>query len=103
MSYARAMTVTPMKMTPSRMAIASIVLPAFFDSGGLNAGTPLAIASTPVRATEPLANARRISTMPRVSVPMATAWDCGGSGVTVPVAMWMSPDATMTRAMLTNR
>ena len=33
------------------------VVAAFFDSGGLNAGTPLAMASTPVRATEPLANA----------------------------------------------
>ena len=30
-----------------------IVFAAFFASGGLNAGTPLAIASTPVRATEP--------------------------------------------------
>ena len=33
------------------------VLAAFFASGGLNAGTPLAIASVPVSATEPLANA----------------------------------------------
>ncbi len=30
-----------------------MVLAAFFDSGGLNAGTPFAIASTPVSATEP--------------------------------------------------
>ena len=45
------------------MAIIVIVLAAFFDSGGLNAGTPLAMASTPVRATEPPANAlsRRIT------------------------------------------
>ena len=42
---------------PSRTAIAVIVLAAFFDSGGLNAGTPLAIASTPVSATEPPAKA----------------------------------------------
>ena len=37
-----------------------IVFAAFFASGGLKAGTPLAIASTPVRATEPAANARRM-------------------------------------------
>ena len=29
------------------------VVAAFFDSGGLNAGTPVAIASVPVRATAP--------------------------------------------------
>ena len=40
------------------MAIIVIVLAAFFDSGGLKAGTPLAMASTPVRATAPPANAR---------------------------------------------
>ena len=35
------------------------VVAAFFASGGLNAGTPVAIASVPVRATAPAANARR--------------------------------------------
>ena len=59
-----ATTVIPMNRTPSRIAIASIVLPAFFASGGLKAGTPLAIASTPVRATEPPANARSRRRMP---------------------------------------
>ena len=103
MSYARAMIVTPMKMTPNRIAIASIVLPAFFDSGGLKAGTPFAIASTPVKATEPLAKARRISTMPSVCVPSLTASVWWGSGVTEPVAMWNRPEATMTSAMVTNR
>ena len=34
------------------------VVAAFFASGGLNAGTPVAIASVPVRATAPAANAR---------------------------------------------
>ena len=37
------------------------VVAAFFASGGLNAGTPVAIASVPVRATAPAANARRSS------------------------------------------
>ena len=36
------------------------VVAAFFASGGLNAGTPVAIASVPVSATAPDANARRI-------------------------------------------
>ena len=35
------------------------VVAAFFASGGWNAGTPVAIASVPVRATAPAANARR--------------------------------------------
>ena len=35
------------------------VVAAFCASGGLNAGTPLEIASTPVMAVQPLANARR--------------------------------------------
>ena len=33
------------------------VVAAFLDSGGWKAGTPLAIASVPVRATDPLAKA----------------------------------------------
>ncbi len=42
-----ATTVMPMKSTPSRMATIVIVLAAFFASGGLKAGTPFAMASTP--------------------------------------------------------
>ena len=49
-----------------------MVSAAFFDSGRLNAGTPLAIASTPVRATEPPANARSRSRIPTTSVPGGT-------------------------------
>ena len=44
----------------------SSVLAAFLASGGLKAGTPLAIASTPVRATEPLANALSSRNSPRL-------------------------------------
>ena len=40
------------------------VVAAFFDFGFLNAGTPLLIASTPVRAAHPDANARRIRKKP---------------------------------------
>ena len=53
-----------MNRTPSRIDIAVIVLAAFRASGGLNAGTPLAIASTPVSATDPPANALSSSRMP---------------------------------------
>ena len=85
------------------MAIAVIVSAAFFDSGGLNAGTPLAIASTPVSATEPPANAFSRRRMPSVSVPNGTASGWGGTGTTVPVTMWNAPMATIPRASPTNR
>ena len=86
--------VIPMKRTPRRIAIASIVLAAFFASGGLKAGTPLAIASTPVRATDPAAKARRMRMIPSACVPSGTSWSSGG-GVTgaPPVAIRATPRA----------
>ena len=69
-----------------------IVSAAFFDSGGLNAGTPLAIASTPVSATEPPANALRSSRTPSVSVPNGTASGSGGTGTAVPLTIRTSAD-----------
>src|SRR3954447_13750430 len=45
--YWTATRVSPMNRIPSRIDIAVIVFAAFRDSGGLNAGTPLAMASTP--------------------------------------------------------
>jgi len=42
-------------------AIHSSVLPALIDSGGLNTGTPLLMASTPVSAVHPEAKARKMS------------------------------------------
>ncbi len=59
----------PTNRMPSRIAITVSVFAAFLDSGGLNAGTPLAIASTPVRATDPPANA--LSRRKSVSVSVA--------------------------------
>src|SRR5579884_3779872 len=73
MAKAWATMVTPTKMTPRRMAIAVIVLAALRDSGGLNAGTPLAMASTPVRATDPPAKALRMIQGVRASLPGTTA------------------------------
>ena len=58
-----ARNVMPMNSVASRAAMTARVVAAFFASGGLNAGTPVAIASVPVRATAPAANARRISRM----------------------------------------
>ncbi len=92
-----------MKIVPSRTAIATSVLAAFFASGGLNAGTPLAIASTPVSATEPLANARSSSTIVRVSTPRGTASGWRGIGTTVPDTMCDRPLATISSARPTNR
>ena len=62
--YWTANRVSPMNRMPSRIDIAVIVLAAFFASGGLNAGTPLAMASTPVSATEPPAKALSSRRMP---------------------------------------
>ena len=73
--YATATTVSPMNRMPSRTAIAVMVLAAFFASGGLNAGTPLAMASTPVSATEPPANALSSS-----RIPIGSSVSCGGNG-----------------------
>ena len=48
----------PMNRIARITAIAISVRAAFRDSGGLKAGTPVAIASVPVRATAPDAKAR---------------------------------------------
>ena len=61
-----------MNRMPSRIDIAVIVLAAFLASGGLNAGTPLAIASTPVSATEPPAKA-----LSRSRMPIGSRWSAG--------------------------
>ena len=73
--YWTANRVRPMNRMPSRIDIAVIVLAAFFASGGLNAGTPLAMASTPVSATEPPAKA-----LSRSRMPIGSRWFGGGKG-----------------------
>src|SRR5258706_14956884 len=64
--------VIPMNRIASRIATAVSVVAAFFDSGGLNAGTPFAIASVPVSATDPDANALMMSSTP-------TIWSVSGA------------------------
>ncbi len=51
--------VTPRSSEPRMTAIQMRVVPAFLLRGSLKAVMPLEIASTPVRAVVPLANARR--------------------------------------------
>ena len=53
-----ARNVMPTKRTASRTAMTASVVAAFRGSGGLNAGTPVAMASVPVRATAPEAKER---------------------------------------------
>ena len=62
-----ATNVMPMNRIARSAAIATSVWAAFLASGGLNAGTPLAIASVPVSATEPEANARSSRRIPTAS------------------------------------
>ena len=81
--------------------MAVIVVAAFRASGGLKAGTPLAIASTPVSATEPLAKARRRSRRARGSSPKCSAFDCGATGWTLPVSMLKPPIPTIPSARAT--
>ena len=98
-----AMTVTPMKIAPSRNAMVTMVLAAFFASGGLNAGTPLAIASTPVSATEPPAKALSSRKIVRTSTPGRTTSGWGGSACAVPVTMRDRPITTIPMANATKR
>ena len=54
----RASAVRPANIETAIAPIATSVSCAFFAFGGLNAGTPFAMASTPVRAVQPDAKAR---------------------------------------------
>jgi hypothetical protein len=98
-------TAIPMKMTARRTAMIDIVLAAFFDSGGLNAGTPLAMASTPVRATDPPANARNSSRSVTGSSGFGGAMTSGGAGIgtTVPDTIRARPSPTIRSAIPTKR
>ncbi len=55
------------------------VLAAFLASGGLKAGTPFAIASTPVRATDPPAKALRRRKTVTIWPSEEMTWSGGGS------------------------
>ena len=57
------------RITPIHIRVCA----AFFDSGFLNAGTPLLTASTPDRATAPDENARSSIISVSVCVPLASS------------------------------
>ncbi len=87
-------------------AIAISVRAAFLDSGGWKAGTPVAIASVPVRATAPEAKARsRISTVTLAAVSFTAATDSGdGTGPVSPMnRIRMVPIPIMRNADTRNR
>ncbi len=69
-----ASSVMPPNMEMASTAIQTRVVRAFLASGGLKAGTPSAIASTPVSAVQPWVNA--LSNRKRViaSAPVGTTW-----------------------------
>ena len=72
-----ASTEMPMKATPKIRPMATRVVAALWDSGFLKAGTPLEMASTPVRATAPEENARskrKTPTAPNSGRPAASSW-----------------------------
>ncbi|CAM5717200.1 hypothetical protein STENM223S_03713 [Streptomyces tendae] len=58
-SVAEASAMMPQNMVTASRPIIASALPAFFDLGLRKAGTPLEIASTPVRAAQPEEKARR--------------------------------------------
>ena len=79
-----------MNMVMASTAIVSIVFAAFFDSGGLNAGTPFDTASTPVIAVQPFEKAVRS----RKSVNGWFSIGAGltaGTGCTVPASTCHAP------------
>src|ERR1700736_3717552 len=89
-----------MNITPSIAASSVSVRAAFRDSGLRNAGTPLAIASTPVMAVQPPANARK--TRNRLTPSMAGGIGCSGGGR--PAINKCTVPTTSSRPMLpTNR
>ena len=82
-----ARNVMPTNRMARMLAITISVRAAFWASGGLNAGTPVAIASVPVSATAPAANARSmIRTVTSFAVWVVAAITSGvGAG---PVSPW---------------
>ena len=89
----------PRNITPSSTPSQASTRRAFFHSTGLNAGTPLEIASTPVIAVEPPANACSSRKMPsEPPAPAATSAWWTWMGSRPPMTALATP--TITRAMM---
>ena len=71
----------PTNSVPRMTAIVISVRAAFLGSGGWKAGTPVAIASVPVRATAPEAKARSRIRMPTLCAVSVVARITSGDGV----------------------
>ena len=94
----------PTKSTASSTAIQVRVMAALCGSGFLKAGTPLAMASVPVSATEPAANARSSSRM--VTVASGLGWPgtgFGGALCSPRMTMRKTPTPIISSAEPTNR
>jgi hypothetical protein len=87
-----------MNIAPRIAHIQVSVFAAFLASGGLKAGTPSEIASTPVSAAEPAVKARRINQTERPCVTF-TASRGALTGTSPPVSERKTPRKTST-AML---
>src|SRR3979409_2079649 len=88
----------PRNIVSASTAISSIVAAAFFDSGGLNAGTPFDTASTPVMAVQPFENA--VSSRKRVNGCVVNCIGAAvGTGVTDPVSACHAPTAIKVRVV----
>ena len=79
-------------------AIISIVAAAFFDSGGLKAGTPFETASTPVIAVQPLENAVK-SRKSESESRIPTSGSAIATGSTLPVTTRQMPTPISSRVV----
>ena len=91
----------PTNIVPRSIPITVSVVRALRQPGGLNAGTPSLIASTPVSAVQPDAKALRMSSIPTPSM----AWPSGAvwTGSVVWVASRMNPTMSITKMPKMNR
>ena len=86
-----------MNITTAQIAMMSRVIAAFLASGGLNAGTPSEIASIPVSAVQPFANAR--STRKSVRGPVSGGTNAAAAdsiGTAWPVITLNTPTTSRT-------
>src|ERR1022692_1592436 len=98
----RACVPTARYETPTKIVIATTpstprVRAAFFDCGRRNALTPFAIASTPVRALAPDANALRTRKMVTAATPAGIGWGdtARGHALTAPFVTPAPPAISM--------
>ncbi len=103
---ASARAVTPMNIETAMAPSRASVVAAFLLLGGLKAGTPLLIASTPVSAVQPEANARR-RTKTRASPAKFELWWIWyfalSAVIPLPNSTLYPPTASSTTMAATNR